>query len=170
MARRPMDEKQVLKKLDIPDFRHLSKDKAMQLASMISEMDPEVAKKALEQFPDFARSCTDALGEYKGVIEEAFKQSKEGAERVFAMCDAIMAALGKMLEEDDLTFEQRMAVVKEMKEVADIVALQEREHRHFVMAGAKYFAGGVITLAGVAAVVLGGKVDVSGIPGRLLKK
>ena len=45
-----LSESQVLEKLDIPDFRHLSKDKIMTFFSMLPSMDPEVAKKAIEQF------------------------------------------------------------------------------------------------------------------------
>lgn len=46
-----LSEKKVLKKLGIEDFRHMTKDKIVQFASMLPQMDPEVAKKALEQFP-----------------------------------------------------------------------------------------------------------------------
>ena len=51
---RPYTEQQVLKKLDIPDFRHLTKEKVIAFATMVPKMNPEVAKKALEQFPNFA--------------------------------------------------------------------------------------------------------------------
>ena len=44
-----LSEKKVLKKLGIPDFRHMTKDKVMGFASMLNQMDPEVAKKALEK-------------------------------------------------------------------------------------------------------------------------
>lgn len=60
-----MTEKQVLKTLDIPDFRHLSKEKVMTFFSMIPQMDPEVAKKALEQFPNFSSSVREILQDYK---------------------------------------------------------------------------------------------------------
>ena len=44
-----LTEQQVLNKLGIPDFRHLSKNNVMQFASILNEMDPAVAVKALEQ-------------------------------------------------------------------------------------------------------------------------
>ena len=50
-----LTERQVLEKLDIPDFRHITKDKVMEFASMLNKMEPDVAKKAIEQFPEFAR-------------------------------------------------------------------------------------------------------------------
>ena len=51
---RSLTEAQVLKKLDIVDFRHLTKEKVMSMATMLDKMDPEVAKEALEQFPELA--------------------------------------------------------------------------------------------------------------------
>lgn len=42
---RSLTEQKVLKKLGIEDFRHLTKDKVIKMASMIDKMDPEVAKK-----------------------------------------------------------------------------------------------------------------------------
>ena len=60
-----MNEQKVLKKLDITDFRHLTKDKVIKMASMLDKMDPEVAKKALEQFPEFANTTKEMLSEYK---------------------------------------------------------------------------------------------------------
>ena len=44
---RTLSEQKVLKKLDIPDFRHLTKDKIIAFASLLPQMDTEVAKKAL---------------------------------------------------------------------------------------------------------------------------
>ena len=43
---RSLTEQKVLKKLGIDDFRHLTKDKVITMASMLDRMDPEVAKKA----------------------------------------------------------------------------------------------------------------------------
>lgn len=45
---RSLTEKQVLRKLGISDFRHMTKDKVVRFVSMLPYMDPEVAKKALE--------------------------------------------------------------------------------------------------------------------------
>ena len=60
---RPYTEQQVLKKLDISDFRHLTKEKVIAFATMVPKMNPEVAKKALEQFPNFASTSLDVLKE-----------------------------------------------------------------------------------------------------------
>ena len=54
-----LTEQQVLQALNIPDFRHLSKDKVISFASMLTDMEPEVAMKALEQFPEFAKTILE---------------------------------------------------------------------------------------------------------------
>ena len=51
--KRPMNEQKVLNKLGIEDFRHLSKEKVVEFISMIPNMEPEVAKAAIAQFPEF---------------------------------------------------------------------------------------------------------------------
>ena len=48
MMKHSMTEDKVLRKLDIPDFRHMTKDKVVSFVSMLPQMDPEVAKCALE--------------------------------------------------------------------------------------------------------------------------
>ena len=45
---RTIDERKALKMLDIPDFRHMTKEKAVQLVSMLDRVDPSVAKAVLE--------------------------------------------------------------------------------------------------------------------------
>ena len=67
---RPLTEQKVLKKLNIEDFRHLTKDKVITMASMLDKMDPEVAKKALEQFPQFSNVVKEMLIGYKDTLEK----------------------------------------------------------------------------------------------------
>lgn len=64
---RTLSEQKVLKKLGIPDFRHMSKDKIVAFTTMLPKMDSEVAKKALEQFPEFAKTATEIVSYYKEI-------------------------------------------------------------------------------------------------------
>ena len=64
-----LQEQQVLDMLQIPDFRHLSKDKVIEFASMLPHMDPEIARKALEQFPNFASTTLSVMDDYKVTLE-----------------------------------------------------------------------------------------------------
>ena len=118
---RPYTEQQVLKKLDIPDFRHLTKEKVIAFATMVPKMNPEVAKKALEQFPNFASTSLDVLKEYRSVIQEAMEDDRESMRSCYDMYNRVMDSLEKMLDNDDLTFEQKTYILDQMQEVAAAV-------------------------------------------------
>lgn len=142
--RRSYTEKQVLKKLDIPDFRHLTKDKVIAFASMVPNMQPEVAKKALEQFPNFASTSLDLMKDYKSIFEEVLADDRESTQVCYDMYNRIMDSLQKILEEDELSFEEKTYILGQMKEVADAVADKDSEKSENRM---KLFAiaGGVAT-------------------------
>ena len=124
---RPYTEQQVLKKLDIPDFRHLTKEKVIAFATMVPKMNPEVAKKALEQFPNFASTSLDVLKEYRSVIQEAMEDDRESMRSCYDMYNRVMDSLEKMLDNDDLTFEQKTYILDQMQEVAAAVADKDSE-------------------------------------------
>lgn len=124
---RPYTEMQVLKKLDIPDFRHLTKDKVIAFATMVPKMNPEVAKKALEQFPDFASTSLEVMREYRGIIEEAMEDDRKSTQTCYDMYNRVMSALEKILNEDELSFDEKTYILSQMKDVADEVSRKDYE-------------------------------------------
>ncbi len=141
---RTYTEMQVLKKLDIPDFRHLTKDKVIEFATMIPNMSQEVAKKALEQFPDFASTSLSVMQEYKTIIEDSMNDDRESAMVCYNMYNRVMLALEKMLDEDALSFEEKKYILDQMKMVADEVSKKDREKTNSRMK-LLAIAGGVAT-------------------------
>ena len=67
---RTLTEQKVLKNLGIPDFRHMTREKVTGFVSMLPRMDPEVAKKALEQFPDFTKTAQTITASLKEGLEQ----------------------------------------------------------------------------------------------------
>lgn len=61
-----LTETQVLKKLNIPDFRHLSKDNVMSFVSMIDKMDPEVVKKSVRAVPGLCEGVHSRIKRSEG--------------------------------------------------------------------------------------------------------
>lgn len=144
-----MSEQKVLRKLDIVDFRHLTKDKVIKMVSMLDKMDPEVAKKALEQFPEFASTTKEMLQDYKEYLDKGLESNNDSVSKVYDTYNAIIVALQKELEKEDLTFEQKKDIIEQMKEVADKVDKKDSENKRFI--------AGMATLA---TIVLGGTVAV----------
>ena len=154
-----LTEAQVLEKLNIPDFRHLSKDNVMSFASMIQNMDPEVAKKALEQFPDFTKTTLDALKDFKGVIDKSFDDDKESANQCYALYDRVQTALEKCLDNETLSFEERKYYIEQMKEVAQLASDKDSEGKKFKWANIAAFGTVAVAAATAMAAILGGNTD-----------
>lgn len=56
-----MDRRKSSKKLNIEDFRHITKDKVITMSSMLDKMDPEVDKKHQNSFTEFAKVTKEIL-------------------------------------------------------------------------------------------------------------
>lgn len=72
-----MTEKQLLKKLDIPDWRHLSKDKIAVFANDFYKLDPEVAKAILAQFPKFSETSLELVNQLQTIFKESSSSVKD---------------------------------------------------------------------------------------------
>lgn len=131
---RTLTEAKVLKKLDIPDFRHLTKEKAITMATMLDKMDPDVAKKALEQFPEFSQTMSQLFSEYKQLLDEGLKTNGESVQSFYTTCDEIISACQKLLEKDDLTFDERRFLLEQMVMVAQMKDSKDSENKHFIVA------------------------------------
>lgn len=160
---RTLSEQKVLKQLKIEDFRHLSKDTVMRFASSIQKMDPEVAKKALEQFPNFAAAVKDGIIQYKEVAENIIKSGDNDHDKLMEMIDAENQQLIKMLDEEELTLDEKFKIMDRLDKLQDKVAEANKEMRMYRLK----VAGGVLTFIGLSilslATVLGGNSEVSKI-------
>lgn len=158
---RTISEKKVLKQLKIEDFRHLSKDTVMRFASSIQKMDPEVAKKALEQFPNFANAVKDGVAQYREIAENVIKSGDKNHDALIAMIDAENQQLIKMLDENELTLEEKFQIMDRLDKLQDKLSAANKEMRMYRLK----VAGGVLTVVGVGiltlATVLGGNSEIS---------
>ena len=147
---RSLTEQKVLKKLNIEDFRHLTKDKVISMASMLDKMDPEVAKKALEQFPEFASTTKEMLSEYKETLDKGLESNKESVQSFYDSCNSIIVSLQKQLENDNISFEDKKYIMDKMSEVSKMMGEKDSENKRFI---ATMTAMG-LTAVGVVAVAL----------------
>ena len=150
-----LSEQKVLKQLGIPDFRHLTKAKVIELTSMLDRMDPEVAKKALEQFPEFAKTSKEILKEYKDLMERGMQSNDDSMKAVYLEYHTVNEALLKLLDEEVLTFEQRKYVIEQMKEIADKVDKKDSENKKWITKMAIIAASTILGAVAVLATTLG---------------
>lgn len=130
-----MDKKlskvKVLKALDIADARHMTKDKAMFFASMFRDMDPEVKKKVLEQFPELAKMPLEALQDCKGIIEKTQDNASASSKQCIELYNEVIQALKTCLSKKKLPFEEKKYYVEKMMEIAKMADEKDTENKRF---------------------------------------
>ena len=144
-----IDEKRALKKLGIDDFRHLTKANVVQLASMVDKMEPEVAKKALEQFPEFSDTVKTILLDYKDLLNKAIDSNNESLRTSYETYNSVIASLQTELEKDNLSFDERKYIIEQMKDIANAVDKKDSENKRWLTQMA-IIAGGAVVGAIVA--------------------
>ena len=157
---RSLTEQKVLKKLGIDDFRHLTKDKVITMASMLDRMDPEVAKKAIEQFPEFARTMKDILNDYKQTLDKALDENGDSVKSYYSSCDAIITSLQKELDKENLSFDEKRYIIDQMIEVNKMKGEKDSENKRFIATLAVIGAAAIGTVAGVLASAIGGNTKI----------
>lgn len=148
-----LTEKKVLKKLGIDDFRHMTKDKVVQFASMLPKMDPEVAKAALAQFPEFSGLGKDLTGQLKELVNASFDLSSESQRAFFASCNRILDSLEKELDDEDIDSTERDRIENKMILIAQMLKDKDTENKkiHTHLMDIFTLLCGVVVLAGAAA-------------------
>lgn len=158
---RTISEQIVLKRLGIQDFRHMTKDKIMRFATMLPYMDPDVAKKALEQFPTFKELSEQMIIEYKNIVSNTLADNSESQKAFYYTCNSILDSQKQVLQKDTLSQEERESVEDKMLKVAAMIAEKDSENKRFllkVIAVVGLFATGIIS---IAATILGANCQAS---------
>lgn len=159
MNKSPTEQK-ILKKLGIEDFRHLTKDKVITMASMLDKMDPEVAKKALEQFPEFAATTKEMLMEYKEILDKGLESNQKSVQAYYDTCNSTIASLQKQLEDENLSFEDKRYIIDRMLEVSKMMGEKDSENKKIIATLAVIGATAACVATAVLASAIGGNTQI----------
>ena len=159
---RTLSEQRALKQLGITDFRHMTKNKVVRFASMLPYMDPDVAKRALEQFPAFKDLAGQLVGEYKTVVDKALAENSVSQNTFYKACDSILESLRVELQVEELSENERSRVEDRMIEVADMIGAKDSENKRFLLKVVTIIGFAVTGVLGTAAAILGSNSQSSG--------
>ena len=156
-----LTEKKVLKKLQIPDFKHMTKDKVVRFVSLIPRMDPEVAKAAIAQFPEFKDLASDIVIAFKQAIDNILEKNGESQQVFYDACNSIIESLKKELEADTIDSEERDRIENKMIQVANMIGEKDSENKRFLAWGGTAVAAVVGVALVVGSTLLGGKATLN---------
>ena len=159
MAGKQLTEQEVLEILDIPDFRHMSKDKVMKFASELPNMDPQVAKTALLQFPEFAATTREVRSCFQETMLEVLKEDQGKVKSFNESCDVILALLASLAEQSDISFEQKEKIIDKMIAIVQLKGNKDTETKKFKYKLLALLTGLLSVLALALLASLGGKAE-----------
>ena len=155
-----MTETEVLHRLDIPDFRHLTKDKVIELFSLYPQMDPEVAKHAIEQFPQFAKTMSDIAKEYSELSKKVLEEDQKDSKKFYDICESIINALNAEMNNMELPFDQKKEYFEQMQRVVGMLNTRRNQDQNFKLKMTAMATTLSLTIVLVGAAVLGAHVNV----------
>lgn len=127
-----LTEKKVLKKLGVNSFNEITKNKVISMGSMLDKMDPEVAKKALEQFPNFSQTVQEITKDYKDTLDKNVQSNDKSVQEYYGVCKSIIATLEKMALDENLTFDEKKYIIEKMLEVERMINVKDSENKAFI--------------------------------------
>lgn len=117
-----MTDIEVLNALGIDDFRHMTKEKVISFASLLDQMDPQVAEKALEQFPNFAGTVASLAMDYKDFLNTTTNNNTGLAMASITVCQNIIDCLSIQVQASQ-SFEEKKYYLALMKQLSEDVAI-----------------------------------------------
>lgn len=172
VAMRYDSEVDVMKDLGIDSWRNLSKDTFFRFLDMVPEVDKEVALKLVAQIPEFANFAKVALDDAERAYEGALSSNTRSQKMVHEVHLQRLSMLKGELDKD-LSPEERLRVLDDIREVNQNAIQLDRENKKFLSEqfdkrlGVAVTAALTVAAAVVAVIKSGGKGG--GGVGRVLK-
>lgn len=154
-------EKAVKEALQIDSFRNLSKDKIMQFASMIPDIDKDVAISIINQFPSYSEYAISMIEQFRNTCDSIIDANKDSNVEVISAYKKVLDYLAEDLKKENLTFDERQKITEQMIVIADKISEKDTENKQFLAGIIKTNASTVGGALLLGAVILG--VNVKGL-------
>lgn len=148
-----ISDSEARKKLHIQNWSEITEEKIVQFVSVLPQMDPDVAKSALAQFPHFTKmgnAMVDALQQSLSNIDSTEQQVFND---VVVVNMQILNSLDKRLNKLFVTKAEREKIIDAMLEVSQNINNAQR-NRHRILgkglSAIKTIGGGALLIGGAA--------------------
>ena len=145
------NEKQVLKKLGIADISLLQEEMIPQLAGLLTQCSPELAKKVLDSLPEFAATSRELVSCYKEMAVNSYNLAQAAQEGLLTSCNYVLASFDRELQNAELDASERNRIEDKMLYVLSILRDNTAESRNVFSRisefAQQHFAGILVTTA-----------------------
>ena len=97
----------------------------------MSNIDPEVLKATLDNYPEYVGIIKELVTEYKGVTENTLNNNALRTQAYNDACKIKLEAISKMLEDKDISFEDKKYLLEEMDSEIKMIHEKDDEDKAF---------------------------------------
>lgn len=164
MAKELLSEKQVKEALGIKKFSELSKDKIMEFASMIPDIDKDVALSIIQQFPDYVNFSKDTIEILSKQCDRILNSKDDSRKDTVKTYQFILEQFSQKINAGTLSSDDEKYYAQKMVEIADKVAEKDSEHKKFLEKLAIINGGAMIVALAIGGAILGVNIKAKDIP------
>lgn len=146
---RPECEIQALDWLGVPSFRNVTKEMVVELFSSVGQMDPAVAKAALEQMPHMTKSASEACGSAAEAAKKAIESNADMQKGCHDTTARIIAVAEAIACSPDSSPEVRMEAMKMIDRAAEREERSAEATRRSNERITGYIVTGIVTITGI---------------------
>ena len=140
------NEKSLKKALGIKSIAQMPLEKSLEFFQMVPRMSKEVQIKALEQMPEFRTVANTAIGALGKVLDSALVANHKSLKKVHKAYEQERAALMKILDKPDLTFQEQFLVMDRIAETTKLQQEVDAKNKKFVAGAAGTIASGIVAV------------------------
>lgn len=157
MSQHLVSEEQVKQALRIDSFNNLSKEKIMEFASLLPNMDRDVAIAVINKFPVYVESSLNMIEQFNVMCNKVLQGNDESLKGAVHAYQKVLDELSTLLKQEGITKERQNEITEKMISIAEEIAALHKDNQEFLKDLIRYsgaLIGGVIILG---AVILGVK-------------
>jgi hypothetical protein len=126
------DESEIKRELGIRSWGNLPKGKMIKFVAMMPDIDPDVALKIVEQFPEFKEFAMDGVDAMKKAHDSTLTANTQSQDQVYQALQEIREVLKGELDRDGLTEEQRRYLVEQTMETGRMAFQKDTESKQYL--------------------------------------
>lgn len=143
-----LKEIDILKKFKVEHFSELKKENIIELTSLLDQLDPQVAVKIVDQFPEFTQLSREVITDYKSLVHDILNKNDTNQKLILKACEQKLSTLEQLLHQKDLTSEDIKYYLSEM--TATIEQMNSLDDKN------KKWLGKLLTTVGTVMVSMAG--------------
>lgn len=151
-------EEQLRNELEISDFKDITQDNIIPLASNVSRTDRNVLESAFSQIINFKEIVSSAFSLYGSITKEQIKANNCNETEIYIQIKNEQNCCFELLKSDQLTFDEKLEILKHLNNIREWISDFDKESKKYKIKIQHDIEKKVLTLLGLCVASIGIKI------------